>query len=271
MAVEFTGMERNTEYRFFPEDIEIRPELNGRHEKPDVEWLIADIMKHGQHTPVQIWNDGGTAVLAAGFSRWRAISEINKRKLTPKPLKLRCAYTKTNERGAFILNISENRYRNAVTEIDDAHNIARLINIYQFTEEEAAQVYYPTAKTAEEIKGALKFVRERLAMISLSPEAEEAVKAGRLVGPAAAAIAKLSSAQQREILKAHPEGRIKTKDIKPAKVAKPKKLKLEPELLRRITAVIETADFEKYDEKSLWIEVHAEPLAALKNYLAESI
>lgn len=273
MAVEFTGnVRRTSEYRALPEDIEIRAELNGRHDKPDIEWLIQDILKHGQHTPVLVWNDGGQMVLAAGFSRWRAVSEINKRGLTPKPLELRCAYTKCNERSAFLLNISENRFRNETTPVDDAHNIQRLLNSYQMTEEEIAKIYFPTAATSEELKKAVKWVKDRISLISLTPEAEEAVKTGRVAETAAAAISKLTSAQQHELLKK--EGKITGKDVKAMKPATKKSAKrptLDPELKRHITGVLESAPWDSYiEQEHTHIEVNAISLAGLKNYVEET-
>jgi hypothetical protein len=257
-------MKRDAIYKCMPENIEVRPELNGRQDKPDIEWLISDILKHGQLQPVGIWSDAGTPVLSYGFSRWRAISEINKRGLTPQPFEIKCTFLKTNEQGAFVRNISENRMRNETTPIDDAHNIQRLFT-WMMTPEQVANVYFPMAATVEEVKKAVKWVNDRVELIKLTPEAEQAVISGRLNETAAQAISKLSAAQQRKALAK--EGKITAKEIKPAK---PKKLKIDAELRRRITAALETADFENYDEAtSLWIEVHAEPLIALRNYIEE--
>src|SRR6185437_11405675 len=128
MAVEFEGeYNRTAEYRMYPEDIAIHPELNGRHELPDIEWLIADILANGQHTPVVIRKDGGKATLVAGFSRWRAVSAINERNLTPVKLQVRCTYMKVNEQQGFFVNISENHARRPTTPLDDAHNIQRML------------------------------------------------------------------------------------------------------------------------------------------------
>jgi ParB-like chromosome segregation protein Spo0J len=261
-------------YEALPQEIEVRPDMNGRHEKPDIEWLVKDILEHGQMQPVGIWKDGETAVLAFGFSRWRAISEINKRKLTPQPLKIRCTYIKCNEQGAFVRNISENRMRNATTPIDDAHNIDKLIESWQLSEREVAAIYFPLAATAAEVEKALKWVQERLALIKLVPEAAKALESGRFSETAAQAIAKLSSAQQRELMKR--EGKITTKDAKAAKPAKAgekrgrKPAPIGGELKRRITAVLESADWDNFDEKAgLKICVDADALAALKNYIDE--
>lgn len=242
MAVKFTtDHTRTSEYRFNVEDITIRPDLNGRTELPDIEWLITDILFRGQHTPVVIRNDGGLAVLVSGFSRWRAISEINRRGLSPVVIPVRCTYVQCSESEAFLINISENRFRNPTTPIDDAHNIKRLINIYAKTEDQIAEIYFPTAKTENELKEARKFVQERVALIALVPEAETAVRAGRVTPTAAKAIAKLSEAQQREVLKK--EGTIERIDVvfpKEPKIApKLKPVPKDAELLRRIALMFE--------------------------------
>lgn len=267
-------MIRDRMYKCFPEEIDVRPELNGRQDKPDIEWLITDILKHGQLQPVLIWNDGGTPVLAAGFSRWRAISEINKRKLIPTKLQIKCVHVKCNEQGAFIRNISENRMRNATTPFDDAHNIQRLFN-WTMDEKEVAKIYFPLAATEEEMKKALKWIRDTVNLIKLTPEAERAMKDGRLTETAAQAISKLSSAQQKEMLKSGKltAAEIKANSPKSNRGRKPQPklaVEIDSELRRRITAVVDSADWEHYDEKiSTFIEVDAELLAALKNYTEE--
>lgn len=269
MAVQFSvEHKRTSEYRFYPEDIKIKPSLNGRHQKPQIEWLITDILAHGQHTPVVIRNDGGDAVLVAGFSRWRAISEINKRGLAPVKLQVRCTYVQCSEGEAFILNISENRFRNEVKPIDDAHNIKRLTNVYAMTEDQVAGIYFPTAKTESELSKALKFVRDRISLISLSPEAEEAVRSGRVEESAATAIAKLSQAQQAEVLKK--EGTIGRKDVKPPKPKVVKPGVRDPELIRRVTAALEdVAGMLADEEYGEFIEVDRKLLLDLYLYVEE--
>ena len=79
MAVEFDVKgTRTSEYLFAPEQLEIDPSLNGRHELPDIQWIVESILTHGQLQPVTIRRSGGKPVLVAGFSRWRAVSQINK-------------------------------------------------------------------------------------------------------------------------------------------------------------------------------------------------
>jgi ParB/RepB/Spo0J family partition protein len=268
MAVQFSvEHKRTSEYRLYPEDITVKPELNGRFDKPDIEWLITDLLAHGQHTPVVIRNDGGLAVLVAGFSRWRAITEINKRGLSAIKLQVRCTYVQCSESEALLINISENRFRNPPTAIDDAHNIKRLLNVYQYTEEQVAQVYFPTAKTEEELRAARKFVNNRIALISLSPEAEKEVRSGRVKESAAVAISKLTQDQQREVLKK--PGTIERKDLREPKATK--KAPKDMELLRRCTAVLEDVSglLNDTSEDNEFIEVDRLLLLNLHEYVEQ--
>lgn len=202
MAVQFTTKEdsRTSEYRFKPEDLVIKPELNGRYELPNITWLIQSIKDRGQQTPVVIRSDGGKPTLVFGYSRWRAISEINKALSEgEKPLTIRCVYSRVNELDGFIDNIHENRVRNPNTPIDDAHNIAKLEKWGQ-TFEQIAAIYHEDTN----------WVKGRLALISLEPEAQAAVREGRLKVTAAKAISKLSAAQQRAVVaKAGAKGKVK--------------------------------------------------------------
>lgn len=271
MAIDFTVPHTRTgEYRLLPENITTRSELNGRFETPDIEWLINDMLAHGQHTPVVIRNEGGLAVLVAGFSRWRAVSEINKRGLTPKPMQLRCTAVKCNEVEAFLLNISENRFRNPTTPLDDAHNMKRLLK-WGYTEDQIAEVYFPTAKSAKELAEARAFVKERVTLIGLAPEAEAAVREGRVTAPAAKAIAKLNAEQQRAAVAK--EGTIERSDVVPAKPKVPKPPPKDAELLRRLGVMLDdiegmlTSPEYLNDPKFDYIEVDRKHLISLLEYV----
>lgn len=206
MAVEFDVKgSRTSEYRFLPEMLEIHPELNGRHIAPDVEPLIQSIVSYGQLQPVTIRRAAGMPVLVAGFSRWRAVSEINKRKLLDKPIELRCCYTQLTEKQAFLANIAENRDRCATTPMDDAYNLQRLINVHQMTEQECADAY----------RASVSWVKGRLALIEATPEVEKQIRAGKIKGPAAKAVAKLSKEHQQNLAKvAEEKGKVTPADIR---------------------------------------------------------
>ena len=256
MAVEFDVKgTRTSEYLFAPEDIEAIAELNGRHELPDVAWIIDSILKHGQLQPVTIRRTAGKPVLVAGFSRWRAVSEINKKKLYLKdPIKLRCSYTQLTERQAFLANIEENRVRNATTPMDDAYNIQRLVNVYQMTEDEAADAY----------RASVSWVKGRLALLELTPEAEKAVRSGRVAPSAAKAIAKLSKEHQKRIVER--PGKVTAADVKreapkPApKVASPAKATLQA------AVKVLLAECDQYGETTLY-EIRCETVRAIRSAL----
>jgi|SRR6266850_2964810 len=199
MAVDFKNPHtRTSEYLFLPEDIKIKPSLNGRHDLPDISGLKADMLAQGQLQPVLIRKDGNHAVLCAGFSRYRAASEINKqggigkdKNGNPIMFKLRCVYFQGDERSGFLANVAENRFRNKTTELDDAHNIARLTR-YGMSEEEIAEFY----------REDVAWVRKTVKLVTLCEEAQAALKANEIKPTAAQAIAKLSEEQQRKAMKA---------------------------------------------------------------------
>jgi len=245
MAVDFAVKgTRTSEYLFLPEQLEIDPALNGRHELPDIQWIIESILTHGQLQPVTIRREGGSPVLVAGFSRWRAVSEINKKKLTEKPLALRCSYTALTEKQAFLANIEENRVRNATTPMDDAYNLQRLINVYQMTVDDCAEAYRASAS----------WVKGRLQLIEATPEVEKQIRAGKIKGPAAKAVAKLSKEHQKNLAAvAEKKGKVTAADVrketgKPEPAKKPdatKALQFADDLARHV--IKDDLTFEKME------------------------
>lgn len=198
MAVEFKGdYSRTSEYLFDPADITVKPELNGRKNLPEIETLIDSFVTMGQLQPVLIGRDGGNPVLYDGHRRWRAALEVNKRKLTPKPFKLRCVYYQGDEKAAFLATVIANHERQQTDEIDDANNIA-IMGRWGMTPEEIAAVYHRDAA----------WVKQRIALLELCDEGAKAVREGRMKTSAAVAIAKLSKAAQKEKIKAAGDGKI---------------------------------------------------------------
>jgi ParB/RepB/Spo0J family partition protein len=206
MAVDFDVKgTRTSEYRFLPEYVEIDPLMNGRHETPDIQWIIDSILRHGQLQPVTIRRTANKPVLVAGFSRWRAVSEINKQHLTEKPLELRCSYTALTEKQAFLANIEENRVRNDTTPMDDAYNIQRLINVYQMSKAEVAESY----------RLSLSWVVGRLDLIEATPAVEMQIRKGAIKGPAARAVAKVSKEHQQNLAAlAEKTGKVTLEDVR---------------------------------------------------------
>jgi ParB-like chromosome segregation protein Spo0J len=202
MAIDFKPEhKRGSEYLFAPEAIEIAPEMNGRHDLPDISGIVASIRKLGQLQAVGIRNDGGTPTLVYGFSRWRAICEINETRRPEERMRIRCIPVRCNEDEGLIANIHENRKRNPTTALDDAHNIRKL-----------EQMGKTVAEIAEEYGEPVKWVNDRLSLLSLAPEAKERLASGQMKVTAALAISKLAAKEQKKAVKS---GKTKTKDVKP--------------------------------------------------------
>ena len=286
MAVSFVGEigRAETTYSAYPEEIVVIPELNGRHEHTDVETLAADIEKNEQLQPVVCRkNDAGNPVLVFGHRRYRAICLLNER--NPKsPRKVIFTYKKYSETEAFIAAIGENRFRKDVSPIDDAANIELLRRKFGKTDAEIARVYFPEAITEEELKQALRFVKDRAALIELAPEAAQAVRDGRIKLTSAVALSKLSRDLQKKKIAA--KGKIKGKDIKTPKPAKkdpapapagaPVRADEFPSkyipantqrLYELVGEVIESAEVDEIEDPVMvWVQVHRAELAALKAF-----
>ncbi len=191
MAVDFKDVDlvRGTVYHLRTQDLIIKPELNGRHVLPNITWLKESIREQGQTVPVGIRREAGRPVLSWGLSRFRAICEVNESLPEDKQLRISCVYAPGNELDGFLGNLLENRFRNDVLPIDDAYNIKRLVS-YGWDIPKIAAFYKDTEK----------WVRDRLALVELCPEAQAALTGGTLKPRAAIEIAKLAADQQRKRL-----------------------------------------------------------------------
>ena len=283
-GVEFTTevSRGSTTYQAYPEEILIDPELNGRHEDTDVETLAADIETNEQLQPVVCRkNEEGNPVLVFGHRRYRAICLLNSR--NPKsPRKINFIYRRMTETEAFVAAIGENRFRKDVSPIDDAANIELLRRKFNKGDEEIAKIYFPEAITEDELKQALRFVKDRAALLELAPEASQAVRDGRIKITAAVALSKLSREQQRK--KVAKTGKIKGKDIKPQKPAKkdpapapaaapvsaviPGPTMVNFDKLKELVGeVIESAEVDEIEDPVMvWVQVHRAELATLKAF-----
>lgn len=237
-----------------PEDLDLLPELNGRHDLPNIEWLISSILTVGQLQPVPIRKTGGRPTLIAGYSRWRAVAEINKRSLTPEPLKLICTYRQQTDKQAFISTIHENIVRNATTPMDDAYNIQKLINVFQVSMEEIADTY----RTSQ------AWVKDRLTLLEVAPEVETAIREGRLKPTAAVAIAKLGRAAQKSLVSK--PGPVTAKDIKaaappPAKAEPKAPVAIHPEVREAIAVLLAECDTQP---DVMVYEIHKDTIRALR-------
>jgi ParB-like chromosome segregation protein Spo0J len=199
MAVDFkVEHTRTSEYLIPPKHIDIRPELNGREDATDVEDLIDSFADIGQLTPVDIGNNGGRPYLIFGHRRWRAAVQGIKNGKLPKDFKLRCVYFRGTPLDELKAVVAENLRRKGTSPRCDASNIARMER-YGMTHEEIAYFY---GQSTEDGKPDVGWVKRRLALILLIPDADKAVKDGRVKPNAVQVLAKLSREQQAEAIKA---------------------------------------------------------------------
>jgi ParB/RepB/Spo0J family partition protein len=203
-------MKRGSLYEFDPAVIVIKPELNGRHDLPDISELIADIRERGQLQPVSVRSEDGKPVLVSGFSRWRAIAEINKTLAPEMRIRVKASYVRCNELEGYVMNYMENRRRNATTALDDAHQFAQ---------------FERWGKTPAEIAAMLgvkaSYVTRMLKLVQATPEVQKAVSEGRIKPTAAASIATLSTEVQNAAVSG--DGKVSAETVNSArgKVTKP--------------------------------------------------
>jgi ParB-like chromosome segregation protein Spo0J len=230
MAVTLLGEITRTKtlWKALPENILIEAELNGRHEHTEVESLAADIAIHGQNTPCLIRkNAAGQPVLVYGHRRWRAVQLLNSRKGPgEQKIELECNYEALTDEEALIAAITENRFRKDVTPMDDCYNIQKLKKLNKASDEQIAVIYFPEATTPEAKAEALRWVKNRAALVELATEAADGVRKGEIKVTAAVELTKLSKDQQRVAIEQSKstvggKTRIKVKDVKAA--AKPPK------------------------------------------------
>ncbi len=188
-------------YLIDPREIEIREEYNGRHEEPSVDELIEDFMNPsiGQIEPVILTKDDRAPVLLAGARRWRAAIEVTKRRKGPFDgvFKLKCIYFRGTPIECFILTVKENLNRKEVSPTCDGWNISRFRNFGMSDEDIASKVY---GRKALDGKPDTQWIRDRVAMVDLTPEALEAVASGRVKPSAIVALAKMKKQAQRDLI-----------------------------------------------------------------------
>jgi hypothetical protein len=175
-----------------------------------------------------------------------AAIEINRRKLTPAPFKLRCVYFQGSEQEAFRATVRENHDRRATTPIDDAHNIAKLER-FGMTVAEIAELY--GEKDA--------WVKDRRALADLGSAATKAVREGRLKPTQAKKLAKLSKEAQAEAVKG--KEKVTAKEVRKAE-GKPQKVGL----AEVRTFLIDVRDNGKF-VIPISIEIQ-EPMDVLRNF-----
>lgn len=127
---------RGNNWKVNPFDIEVRPELRGRHFAPTKEEIIKTaltLLQHEQQQAVKCRRlPNNKPLLVFGYTRWEAACLIVKGfehegvQYHNPEFALRIEVSDANDETAFIQNIVENCHRNQTSDIDDAHNQQKL-------------------------------------------------------------------------------------------------------------------------------------------------
>lgn len=193
------SVRKSTTHMLRPDDIEVRPQLNGRWKdlaRPDR--LIDSLLSLGQIQAVVLRPnpENGNPLLVAGFRRILAAKTITKEKLggysPDKPFLIECKLfpVKTDEE-ALLLNIAENRDRESTSAIDDAHNMDRLHKDHGMKYEDIAKHYGM----------AVSSVSNRISLLTLAIPIQEAVHKGEMSPTAALQLVGSDDQTQAEALK----------------------------------------------------------------------
>lgn len=219
------GVQRTAHgYSVLPENLVILPELSGRMDATDITDLAKDIDVNGQLEQGVCWkNEQGWPVLAAGHRRYRAVVRINEG-ITDPDMKRRFLFNfipAKNESEAFDYTVRENRNRVNPSPLDDAHNMHVYQTRFGLSEEQIARKYFPGDLTQDELTKALRYVKECLALLELSPTAQEELRRGFFSTSAALQLAAIPSrkTQDEVIAQAKSQGKKKIK-VEEAKQAK---------------------------------------------------
>ncbi len=216
----------NGGYVVAPENVILKPELNGRFEDTDVTELAEDIKNRpeGQLIPALCSKSPeGFPVLVAGHRRYRAIILINKDiKDASKRYKLKFNYAKVaNDEEALDLTVAENRNRTDVNPMDDAYNINVYLTKFGKGLEDIALKYFPGGTSDEEIRKNVKWIKDRLKLLELSDTAQAATRTGGISTSAAIKLAELPQVSQDKLVAAakNKGTKVKVHEVKAAKNA----------------------------------------------------
>jgi ParB/RepB/Spo0J family partition protein len=167
---------------------------NGRWDDHDEESIkvLADSyeMDGGQLEPVEVRRvEDKKVMLTMGFRRHAAALEYNRRH-PDNPMKLKCVVVMTDDKDAFLRNITENRERKATSVVDDAFNQKRMREEFGMADAQIAARYRMDQSQVSKLKK-LPVLREHILKL---------VHKGFISFDNAVDLADLSTAEQDEVI-----------------------------------------------------------------------
>jgi len=216
-----TGLKR-TMFGMNPEDITIigidtehgkgdHPLWDKRVELPVDEGLVRSIMEHGVLQTVTVRKNDGVAELVIGRQRVRAAREANRRLADSgkKPIVINVVTVRGTDREMAGLMVTENELRVNTSQLEKAEMLRGLVELYEYTDKEAAEVFGVTQTAIRNWKKLWKCADEVL----------EAVNNGEMSASAAADLTVFEPEEQArklEALRAEAASSAKAKKAKKA-------------------------------------------------------
>lgn len=190
-------VQRVSRFDYYPEDLVIvedpkHPLYDKRRvERPITEAFIDNIAENGVIQTITFTKDGKDALVVAGRRRTRAARIVNERRKAAglEPIRVPCLYRRAkNAAQMMALMVSENEQREDDDPVGRSEKMLRMLN-FGATEDEIANAFGVTKQT----------VTSALSLMDLDQEVKDSI-GPRLSATAAAKLAKLSRAEQREKL-----------------------------------------------------------------------
>ena len=209
---------RTNLFWFYPEELVLCPELNGRYKLPEIDTLVADMLSKpdgrsikGQTTPCGIRKDGTRPTLVIGHRRYRAIQFINDNKLAPggERLKVCCSVMQLTDAEALSVAITENTERKEIDAVDRAFCVKSFLRMQKdYVWIATLGGFFPGLKTTVDSKGkptgelkkAIAQIKRWEKLLNLTEEARAKVSDGTITQTAAEHLSELEAKKQRELV-----------------------------------------------------------------------
>ncbi len=193
---------RRSGFLAYPEDLHLEKREGHRHYDPrvhyppverDVKWMMKQ--GHGVHIPVLVEKQGDLVVVADGRQRVINATEANVRLVAEgRPrIMIPLVPKRGDAKTMFEIRVITNQHRQEDNPVVEAFTMQQYLDMGR-TEEDCAELWGCTTRT----------VRNRLYLLELCPEVQQAVIKGDVAVKAAIALRDLSFKDQRAALKRKP-------------------------------------------------------------------
>lgn len=189
-------VKRGDVYYAFPEEL-VPNDNNSRAFSPNVMNLVDKIVSAGKvHTPLICRQLPDKRVkVVDGEGRREAAIKVNADSLLFEPIRVPIILETLNEEEAFLRSISSNTDRNKTTAVDTAHNIRKLRDTYQKSDDEIVEIYAENGKAKSPA-----WLSQMAKILTLSSDIQKKLHEGELSADVAFRLADMPEEARDEIL-----------------------------------------------------------------------